>query len=451
MLNNIKKDKYFYSKLIAIGLPIAFQNFITSALNLIDVFMISSLGETSIAGVGGANKLYFLLNLFLFGTSSGTGIFSAQYWGKKDTKNIKRILGLCLIISISGGMLFSVAAIGFPRLIMSIFAKENQVIVEGAKYLRIIGISYCFTAVSFSYIFVLRGMNYVKIPMFITIICIGINTFLNWVLIFGNLGFDSMGVKGAAIATLVARVIECILLILSVYILKLPIAGKVKELFDISKAFLIKYLTTVTPVIVNEVMWSLGVAVYAIVYGRMGETVMATMTLTQTIEQLFMVLFFGISSACGVILGNEIGNDKSKQAFEYGKKFIKLGIVISIVMSAMIIAVSGNIIQLFNNVDYDVKYYSRLCLMVFGMYLPFKVLNLILIVGVLRSGGDTKFTMILDMCGVWCIGVPLALISGLYLKLEIQYVYAFIFTEEVIKLIFSMRRMYSKKWLNNLV
>ncbi|GMQ56866.1 MATE family efflux transporter [Vallitalea sediminicola] len=452
MVNRIiKNDKHFYSKLFAIGIPIAFQNLITSALNMIDVFMISSLGVTAVAAVGGANKLYFLLNLFLFGTSSGTGIFSAQYWGKKDVKNIKRILGICLIISVSGGALFSIVAIFFPEIVMRFFSTDTIVIIEGVKYLRIIGFSYCFTAISFAYIFVLRGMNQVKVPMCITVISILINTFLNWVLIYGNLGFPSMGVKGAAIATLIARTVECCLLVSSVYILKLPIAGKIKEIFDISKSFVSKYLHTVAPVMCNEIMWSLGVAMYSFVYGRMGEDVMATMTLNQTIEQLFMVLFFGISSACAVILGNEIGNNKLERAYEYSKKFIKITVMISICMSVLIIGTSGFIVSLFDNLTDVVRYNSRLCLIVFGLFVPFKSLNLILVVGVLRSGGDTRFTMFLDMGGVWLIGVPLAFVSGLVFKLDIQYVYAFILSEEFFKMIFAVKRMYSKKWLNNLV
>ncbi|MCT4687322.1 MATE family efflux transporter [Vallitalea sp.] len=452
MVNRIiKNDKKFYSKLFAIGLPIAFQNLITSALNMIDVFMISSLGVTAVAAVGGANKLYFLLNLFLFGTSSGTGIFSAQYWGKKDVKNIKRILGLCLIISVSGGALFSIAAIFFPKFVMHIFSTEEEVIIEGIKYLRIIGFSYCFTAISFAYIFVLRGMNQVKMPMIITIISICINTFLNWVLIYGNLGVEPLGVKGAAIATLIARTVECSLLITSVYVLKLPIAGKIKELFDISKSFVSKYLYTVLPVMCNEVMWSLGVATYSFVYGRMGEDVMATMTLNQTIEQLFMVMFFGISSACAVILGNEIGNNKTQRAFEYSKKFIKITVITAVCMSLLIIGASGFVVNLFDDLTDVVRYNSRLCLIVFGLFVPFKALNLILVIGVLRSGGDTRFTMILDMCGVWLIGVPLAFLSGLVLKWDIQFVYACILSEEFFKMTFALKRMYSKKWLNNLV
>ena len=446
----MEHDKYFNTKLFAIGLPIAFQNFITSALNIIDVFMISSLGDTAVAGVGGANKLYFLLNLFLFGVSSGTGIFSAQYWGKKDIKNLKKVLGICLILCISGGALFTILALVFPGFIMSMFAKEAPVINEGIIYLRVIGISYCFTAISFAYIFVLRGINFVKIPMLITVISIGINTFLNWVLIYGKLGISPMGVKGAAIATVVARIIECCLLVTSVYVLKLPIAGKFHEMFRVSKEFILKYLYTVAPVVGNEVMWSLGIVTYSIVYGKMGETVIATMTLSQTVEQLFMVLFFGMSNACGVMLGNEIGLNNTEKAFAYSKRFIKLTVIISVFMSLAVILTSGHIVQFFNVSDI-VKYNCRLCLIVFSIYIPFKSLNLILIVGVLRSGGDTRYTMAIDTGGVWLIGVPLAFLSGVILKLDIQYVYAFVLSEEFVKLIFALKRTYSKKWLKNIV
>ncbi len=445
------KDKKFYRKFLAIALPIAFQNFITTSLNMIDTFMISSLSVASISGVGTANKVFFLLNLVLFGTSSGSAIFAAQYWGKKDIKNIKRLLGITLIIGTFASLLFTIAALVLPDVVMRIFIPDDEeVIREGIRYLRIIGISYIATAITFSYVFLLRSVNEVKIPMVITIISIGINTALNWVLIYGNLGFPELGVQGAAIATVIARFFECSVLLTVVYRKRLPVAAKFNEMVDISKSFILKYFRTVLPVIGNETMWALGVTIYSMVYGRMGKEALASITITQTIEQMAMVLFFGAASATAVILGNVIGAGHLSKAFKQAKSIFIITFGLSLIISVIVWGIAPYIAGIFD-VSPEVTNNIVLCLKVFSLYVPFKTFNTINVVGVLRSGGDTKFTMILDTGCVWLIGIPLGALGGLILHLDIQYVYAMVLLEEFFKMFFGIYRVKSKKWINNLV
>jgi putative MATE family efflux protein len=447
---NITYKKGFYYKLMIIALPIAFQNLITSLLNTIDTFMISSLGKTSISGVNQANKLFFLFCLLLFGTSSGSSVFASQYWGKRDVVNIRKVLGICLTIGLVGAVFFSLAAIIFPVQVMRIFTTDKEVIIEGSKYLKIVGISYIFTAITFSYVFILRSTQQVLLPMLISSISICINTFFNWTLIYGNLGMPELGVEGAAIATAGARIFECIALLIIVYWKQLPAAGKLTELFNYNKDYLKNYFDTVLPVITNEVMWALGVMIYSLVYGRMGQEVMSTMAITQTIEQLAFVLFFGLSHASAIMLGNELGGGEEEKAIKYAGKFIKLFLVLSIISSIIVIAFSGVIVDIFN-IDYEIKQNIKRCLFVFSLYIPFKSTSLVMIIGILRSGGDTKFTMFLDMGSVWFIGVPCAIVGGLLLKLEIHYVYAMVLFEECVKSIIALKRTYSRKWVKNIV
>lgn len=449
MITDINNNQDFYKKLASIAGPIALQQLIISSLNLVDVFMISTLSQEAIAGVGAANKLYFLLNLFLFGMSSGSSILTAQYWGARDVTNVKRVYGLSLIFAIAGAALFSLAAVFLPEQVLRIFTTDAKVIEEGASYLSIVGISYVLTSISFVTAFSLRSTNFVKVPLVVTIIAIATNTILNVILIFGYLGFEAMGVRGAAIATVIARTLEAVLLITVVNVKRLPQSGNLVQIFSFSKEITAKFLKIATPVVINEVLWSTGVTMYAVVYGRMGTEVMASMTITQTIEQIAFVILIGTGNACGIMLGNDLGAGK-EDVFDNAKRFIKVNFIIGIVVGLVVIGIAPIITNLYN-VPEIVHLNITNTLRVFGIFLPFKAINVVIIVGILRSGGDTTFSAILDAVGVWGVGVPLAFLTGIYLGWSIPFVYAAILFEEFFKIGFGLKRTYSKKWMNNLV
>ncbi len=446
----LMKNTEFYKKLFAIAVPITLQQLIISSLNLIDTFMISSLTKEAIAGVGAANKVFFLLNLFLFGMSSGSSILTAQFWGKKDVENIKKVYGLSLTFALGGGLLFTIVAILLPQQVMSIFSTDAQVIIEGANYLRIVGFSYLFTAVTFSTMFVLRSTNYVKLPLFVTMVAISVNTFLNWVLIYGNMGFQPMGVEGAATATLIARTLECFMLVgLSNYY-KLPPSGKLKTLFSYNKNLAKHFSKIAMPVVINEILWSTGVTMYAVVYGRMGTDAMAAMTITQTIEQIIFVVSVGVGNASAVMLGNSLGAMEGEKIYDEAVQFVKINFLLGAFMGIIIILSAPHIAGIYS-VPPIVKYNIIGSLSVFGMYTMVKSVNLVIIVGILRSGGDTIFAAALDGIAVWGLGVPLAILTGLVLKWDLPYVYAAILFEEMAKFSFGIKRMKSKRWMNNLV
>ena len=447
---SIFEDRKFIRKVVSIAIPIAIQALLNTTLNLVDNVMIGALGESSIAAVGLANKVFFVFTLLLFGIVSGSSILTAQYWGKKDVKNIRRVLGLSLIIGLSGAVLFMLAGLFIPKLVMRIFTPSEGTISIGASYLVIVAISYPLTAITNCYISLLRATNKVKAPVFISVIAILVNVVLNYTFIFGNFGAPRLGVQGAAIATVIARVVECISILSVVYISKGPAAAKIKELFSFDKDFIKKYWITVSPVIANEFIWGLGVTMYSLVYGRMGDEAVASITITQNVEQICVVLFQGLSSATAVILGNELGANKLKEAEKHAKSFFIIQLMLTVVMGIVCVLIRIPLINLFS-VDNNVASDITKCLTVFICYLPFKMFNLVNIVGVLRSGGDTKAALILDMTGVWCVGIPLAFLGGIVLGLPIYYVYAMITIEEVYKFILGFKRYKQKKWLRNIV
>lgn len=458
----IWNDKSFLRRTFAITIPIVLQNLLNNLVNLVDTLMIGQLGETSIAAVGLANKLFFVFALLMFGVSSGSSVLSAQYFGKGEFMNIKRVLRLSLFIGVGGSLLFAIPGFFAPEFVMSIFTPLEDTISEGAKYLVIIVFTYPLTAVTMTYIAVLRSMNFVKLSVIITSVSILVNVFFNYGLIYGHMGFPKMGVTGAALSTLIARIVECGLLLALLYSRKTG-DGKLGDFvhlkYDrikekgtafINKAFLNKYFHTVAPVIANEFMWGFGVTMYSLVYGRMGDAATAAITITNTVEQVSLVFFFGICHAAAVLLGNELGSGKLDKAEEHAKNYIAMMFVLSLVGAAIVLLIRNPVASLFDVSD-EVIRYVRLCITVFALYMPIRMLNTLFIVAILRSGGDNKATLFIDTTSVWLIGIPMAVLGGLILKYPIHIVYAMILIEEIYNLIFGYLRYKKKIWLRNII
>lgn len=449
-IKTITEDKAFIRKAVAITIPVALQGLLNTTLNLADFVMIGQLGESTIAAVGLANKVFFVFSLLLFGVVSGSSILTAQYWGKRDIINIRKVLGMSLLIGVVASFIFLIPCLISPTFVMRIFTPDEGTIAIGASYLIIVAISYPLTAITNAYVTLLRGVNEVKAPVIISVIAILVNVVLNYILIFGNLGAPELGVAGAAIATLIARIVETTSLLFFVYWKKGPAAAPFKEMFTFNTVFTKKYFTTVSPVIANEFMWGLGVTIYALVYGRMGNAAMASITITQTVEQVLMVVFQGISAATAVILGNEMGANELKRAEKYSSNFIFLQFMFTLLIMVLCFVIRWPVIGLFS-VSEQVGVSISRCFIVFILYMPFKMFNFVNIVGILRSGGDTKYALFLDCSGVWIIGIPLAYFGGILLNLPIYYVYGLVMIEEIYKCFLGIRRYKQKKWLRNLV
>lgn len=458
----IFKDRNFIKKTVAIAVPVTLQNLLSNMLNLIDTLLIGKLGETSVASVGLANKVFFVFALLMFGISSGSGILASQYYGKRDMLSIKRVLRVAVIIGVLGSLLFMIPALLCPQFVMGIFTQHEDFIRIGSTYLVVIAISYPITAVTISYSAILRSMNYVKIPMLVTSLAIFLNVFLNFGLIFGMFGLPRLGVPGSALATVIARIFECTLLIGLTRFCKEGddrvgdfIHAKYHRTKEnnepfINPLFFQKYIRTASPVIANEFMWGLGVTMYSLVYGRMTEQATAAITMTNNIEQIVLVVFFGLCNSSAVILGNELGANELKKAEKHAKNYMILQLMISLVVALLTFALKDIIVSMFP-ASKLVAHYMVMCVIVLAVYIPIRALNTQIIVSILRSGGDTKAALFLDVSGVWLIGIPMAVVGGLVLHLPIYIVYAMVMTEELYKLILGYIRYRKKKWIRNIV
>lgn len=443
------QDRTFLRKAVRIAFPVAMQGMLNTTVNLVDTMMIGSLGETPIAAVGLANKVFFVFSLLVFGVVSGSGVLAAQYWGNNDVKNIRKVLGLALMISLLGSLFFVIPSLARPEAVMRIFTTSEGSIAVGASYLMVAALSYPFTAVTNTYVAMMRSVGRVKAPVIISCCTIFINITFNYLLIFGNFGAPALGAPGAAIATLIARICECGAILTVTYVTRSPIACHVRELFGYSRAFLRQFFQTVSPVIANEFIWGLGTTMYSLAYGRMGDNAVAAITIATTIQDIVIVLFQGLSAATAVVLGHELGAGKLKDAERYAKNFLILQFLVSLAAMGFIYAIRWQIIGMYHITPEVAENVSR-CLLVFILFCPFRTFNYVNVVGVLRSGGDTKVCLFIDTSGVWAIGVPMAFIGGLFLQAPIYMVYAMVTLEEIYKAVVGYIRYRQKKWLRNL-
>ncbi len=317
-------DRDFYRAMLSIAIPITIQQLISSLLNMLDVLMVGQLGDASIAALGLSNQVFFLLTLLLFGLTSGAAVFTTQYWGQRDIISIRRVLGICLTIGLISAGIFTVAAFFFPEWVLGFYTSDQEVIVIGARYLRVVSLTYLMLAVSASYQSILRSVQQVRIPLMVSVIALTLKTGLGYVLIFGMFGLPKLGVDGAAFSTLAARIVEMGLVLAFTYGYRTPAAARLRELFDYNLGFLTKVLRTTLPALLNEVVWSFGITTYNAIYAHIGTDAIAAINVNGTFENLAFVTYIGIGTACAIMVGNSIGAGDQERAYRLTRTYLLL-------------------------------------------------------------------------------------------------------------------------------
>jgi len=442
--------KLFLKRLFTLAVPIIIQQFISAALNLVDTVMIGRLGSDEIAAVGIANQVFFFVMLVIFGINSGVSVFIAQFFGRNDHKNIKKTMGVSLTSGILVSLIFCFVAVSFPKQIMSLFVDETNVINLGVQYLRIIGYSYIFMAISLSFGVASRGIGKTVVPMIVTAIALSVNTILNYILIFGKFGAPALGIEGAAIATLIARVVEFILMISIIYGSKSLLAASFKDLIAFDFSFVVKIFEKAGPVLMNEIFWSLGTIVYMWSIGQINADAVASYQITMTSYRFYEVAFIGFASAASVMIGNSIGAGDEVLAKTYGKEISKRAVLFSFALSLLMFVLAPSILKIYNVSDGVINDSLKL-FYVYCFFGIFRMYNLMKIVGIFRGGGDTKYCMFTEIGCVWLVGVPLAVIGSVVLKLPVVYVIMMLSMEEVVKSVLNYRRFKSEKWVHNII
>lgn len=446
----MKRDT-FYSKMLAIAIPVALQSLLTSLLNTLDTIMISSLGDASIAGVGLANQYFFLFTFICFGINTGSSVLFAQYWGIRNRQQVARVNQVSLLLGVGVGLFFTIAGAVMPYFLVSLLISDPAVVQAGGDYLRVAAITYVITAFSFAIGNAMRSTGSPKTPLVATAISFVANAFFNYVFIFGKFGFPAMGVVGAALGTLVARLIEAVVLMIVTASYRGPIHLPIRKWEKLSKEFIQLYMKTTVPVIINESGWALGNVLYSAAYAMVGTQATAAVQVAVAVQNLVFVIVRGLGSSCSILLGNSIGKNKIDRATTDAKRFLGLALGVGVVIGLLESLTPQWTLLLFGNLSPEVFELGKQLLHVMGIIFILKAINSIIVVGILRGGGDTTYAMKLDLLTVWFVGVPLSLLAAGVFHFGIVVVFICAAMEDVVKSVFGLMRVRSGKWVHRLV
>lgn len=444
----ITRDKRFYRLLFSIALPIAVQNLITFMVSMVDTLMVGALGEIQLSAVSIANNLFFVLTILMFGLAGGSNIMISQYWGKGNVKTIHKILAImyrvCLLIT----GIFIFIAVFLPKYFMGIFTTDKAVIEFGASYLRIVCIGYLFYSITNCTIIMLRSVKTVSISIIVYTASLVVNSILNWILIFGNLGAPELGIRGAAIATVCARITEFSIVLVFMFIYERKIGIKLEHLLKLDKEILKDYVGLCTPVLCNELLWAIGASMISVIVGRMGTEVVAANSINGVAHQFVTVFIFGMSNATAVIIGNTIGEGKKEKAKEYAYSIGVFSVVMGCISGLMILLIKPFVVN-FYNVSYSTKLIAMEIMTVTSGIIVFQSLASNFMMGVLRGGGDAKFVLINDLIFMWLVAIPGGFFVAFVLELPVALVFLVIKCDEILKSLTSVYRVISGKWVND--
>ena len=437
------KLKGFFTSLVAIAMPISLQALLQNLVNMLDTIMIGRIGSVEIAAVGLGNQIFFILNMILFGITSGGAVFIAQFWGRKDFGGIKRSLGLMTIIAVVVAAIFTVLGLFIPNQLISLYSPDPKVIQVGGTYLRYVCISYVPTAISFSITLAMRSTERVNLPLVCTSISLVTNIIANYFLIF----VAGLGVKGAAIATIISRIIELVILVVWSTSHNYEICGRIKELLNFNKSFICKFIMIAFPVILNETFWGLGTSVYNGIFAHAGTNAFTAYNITGTISQLTWVFCMGFGNGIGVLIGKKIGEKKIDEAKAYASRSLWFMPLIGICVGILLLPLS-KLLPFFFNVEPEIIKTATSILMILIFMYPFNSFCMNWIVGVCRAGGDTVFSAVAEIVVLWCVSIPLGYVAAFVFHLSAPMIYLFFCSESIVKAIIGAIRVKSGKWLH---
>lgn len=444
----IVREGSFYKTLLTIALPVTMQNLIVFCTQMVDILMLGKLGDTAISASSLANQPFFIFNLLTLGISGGAAVLCAQYWGKKEIKPIRTIVVSAVRFTAIVGFILSIVVLLMPEKIMTIFTKEADVISAGADYLRIIAYAYFFFGFSNTFYSTIRSVEIVKIAVVSNIIALVTNVSLNYVLIFGHFGLPALGIKGAAIATLIARITEFVIALTYMMLIDKKLKIKLKDFLFFDKLLNKDLIKICSPVAANEVMWAMGMSMQAALLGKLGKEAVSANSIISVVQQLSTVAVFGVASAAAVTIGKAIGEGDMQKARDRGHTFQIISFIFGIVVFCVIFF-SRNIAIDFYNVSDKTKELAHQMILVAALIGFFVSISGISIVGILRGGGDTKFSLIAEMITLWMIAIPSAYFVAYVLKWPVPLVFLIMKIDEPAKSILCFIRMKGTRWLKD--
>ena len=441
-----ERKRSLRKEIVRLALPIALQQFMTALVGACDAIMLGKLSQDAMSAVSLATQVTFVFNLFMFAFMAGENMFVAQYYGKGDYTGISQVFSLVTKICGCIAVVFLAGTLFFPEQLMRILTNEETLIVLGSEYLRVIGISYVFSGIAQIFLAIMKNCGAVNMSTLINGVMVILNIALNAVFIFGLSGFPKMGIKGAALATVLATVVQFLwsvgYVLCRIRAVKFSLRSCEKKLFG-------RFWQKTVPLLINNLAWGIGFSMYSVIMGHLGTDAVAANGIANISKNLVVCFCLGLGNAGSIIVGNRLGADRLQEAKEVGETLTKTAIIAGIVSGLVLIALSPFITKMVDLTP-TARGYLQKMLLICSYYIAGKSVNCMTIGGIFAAGGDSKFGMLCDSVTLWCIIVPLGCICAFILKLPVMVVYFVLNLDEIIKLPVVYKHYKKYKWIKNL-
>ena len=448
-MNLISRDKKFYRQVAGIAVPIALQGFITTGVNMMDTLMIGIVGETQLSAVSLANQFISIYQILCMGIGMGASVLVARYYGMRDRDSLKKTVAIMVRLCVGMAALFCLVTAFFPEWIMGIYTVEDAIISNGVRYLEYSVITYFLLGLSLTSTIVLRNVQKVKLPLYTSIGAFFINVGANYVFIFGEFGFPEMGVAGAAVGTLIARVFEFGMICGYLFLRDQEIGVRISDVFQKVGNLWREYIRISIPVLLSDGILAIGNNSVAMVIGRLGESFVAANAVTAMTQQLSTTVIQGFSQAGAIVTGYTLGEGDKDKAREQGYAFLGIGILFGAIGAGIIMLIAEPMITAYN-LSTQTQEIARELMRAISLIVLFQATNSIMTKGVLRGGGDTKILMVADNIFLWVASIPLGILAGLVFHLPAFWIYFFLKVDQVLKAVWCVIRLRSGKWIKKI-
>lgn len=450
-MNNLFNDKGFWKTAVRLTVPVALQNLLTSSFTLADTLLVSNLGSVALSSVGMIGQWAWLMNMILVGFCSATTVFISQYWGIKDIGKIRRISGISIIFALIVSVLFTSVSLLFTRGVVRIFNSDPAVISAGSEYLSYVCFSFIAVALTNILAAVLRSVENVKLPMYVSAFTTVLNIFLDYSMIFGKFGFSEMGIRGAALATVISAWSGVFILIIISLLQKNILIAGLKHFFVFSKEEINTYIKKASPVVLNEGMWGAGTFIFNIIFGNMGYEYFSAITILRSFENIAFIIFIGICSASSVMIGKSIGSGKIERGLTDAKRFSFIVPVLAVLTSVIAVIFRNPLVSIFNmgsNIAESILNTAAILMIIYSCAFPFRMFSYLQVVSVYRSAGDTVTGAKYDLISLWALSLPAVLIAVYVFKVSFIAAFAVMYIfEDIPKTVMCLKFYLSKKWI----
>ncbi len=440
------RDKNFYRNVVALAVPVVLQNLITIGVNMMDTVMLGSFGELQLSGSSLANEFINIFQFMCMGMGYGAAVLTAQYWGAQNLTAFKKVVTLMLRLCLVIGLIFSIVTFAIPEILMTIYTKDPGIIEMGARYFRVSALTFIPTGLSLTLTAVMRSVRQVQLPLITSIVAFFVNIFFNWVFIFGNLGAPRMEIAGAALGTLIARLIEMGINAGYFLFVDKKVGYRLKDLGMKCRDHLKLYIRYCIPVLISDTLLSLGNNAVSVIMGHIGASFVSANAIVAQVVRMSTVFNQGLSNASSVLTGNTLGEGKKEKAYRQGITFLALSVIIGVVAAGIILAICPIVVGGFN-INAETTAIADELMIAVAVMVIFQTTQSVLTKGVLRGGGDTRFLMVADILFLWLVSVPLGYLCALVWHLPAFWIYVSLKIDWIIKSIWCAFRLIRGKWV----